>query len=106
MLKTKTSLATVTVQLTLYRQDREINDKIMYWIAEITKRVSKWKQKLLCKRLLCRNTTVPKCVSLLVRYVMSVSVKTRSAAGLSNTDVELIGFVTTAGTGLSSSSER
>jgi len=56
-------------QLNFYCQDREVNDKTTYWMAEIIKRVSKWTQRFLCKRLLGRNRTVPKCVSLLVKYV-------------------------------------
>jgi len=107
MQKTMTILAIVTVQLKLYCQDGALNDKIVYCIAEIITRGSKWTQKLLGKWLLGRNTTVQKCISSLVKYILCVyQLKTHSAAGLSNKDIELTGCVTAAGTCLSSSSER
>lgn len=81
MHKIMTSLAIVTLQLNFYCQDREVNNKTIYSIAEIIKRVSKWTQRFLCKRLLDRNTTVPKCVSLLVKYVVCISAKNTFSGG-------------------------
>jgi hypothetical protein len=68
-------------QLNFYCQVRELNDKTMYRIDEITNTVSTWTQQILCKRLLGRNTTVPECVSLLVKYVVCISRKNTFSGG-------------------------